>query len=326
MKLGSLKRGNRDGTLIVVNRALDRAVTVPLIAPSLQQALDDWAVCAPQLEGVCDQLEANSLAGTFVLDPHELASPLPRSFQFLDGSVYLSHMEKARRARGADMPANYDTEPLMYQGLSDGFYGPRDAVRMVDEALEIDLEAEVGVIVDDVPMGTSAAAAGEHVKLIVLINDWSLRALTRLEVPRGFGFIQSKPASAFSPVAVTPGELGDAWNGRKLALPLVSSINGQRFGHPDAGQDMYFDYCDLIAHAARTRRLSAGTIIGAGTVSNRDAAVGYGCIAEARTDEVLADGEARTPFLKFGDVIRIEMLDVRGASIFGAIEQVVERA
>jgi fumarylacetoacetate (FAA) hydrolase len=321
MRLASLKSNDRDGTLVVVDSTLSRAVAVPQIAGTLQQALDNWSDCAPQLEAIGDALEAGRAEQTFALNHVRLASPLPRCYQFLDGSVYLSHMEKARRARGAAMPSNYATEPLMYQGLSDHFLAPADDVPMTDEALEIDLEAEVGVIVDDVPLGTTAEAAGTHIKLLVLINDWSLRGLTRVEVPRGFGFVQSKPASALSPVAVTPDALGPAWDGRKLSLPLHSSINGEHFGQPQAGEDMYFDYCELIAHAARTRALRAGTLIGAGTVSNRDAAAGYGCIAEARTDELLADGEARTPFLKFGDVVRIEMFDAAGETIFGAIEQ-----
>ncbi len=326
MKLASLKRGGRDGSLVVVNRGLDRAVLVPAIATSLQQALENWAQVRPELEQTAQALERGELTAAFEFNSDELASPLPRSYQFLDGSVYLSHMEKARRARGADMPANHTTMPLMYQGMSDRYYAPREAVAMVDEELEIDLEAEIAVVTDDVPLGTSTAQAAAHIKLVMLVNDWSLRALTRVEVPRGFGFVQSKPASAFSPVAVTPDELGAAWDGSKLSGALVSSINGQRLGQPDAGLDMYFDYCQLIAHAARTRALAAGTIIGAGTVSNRDPAAGYGCIAEARSDEALTSGEARTPFLRFGDVVRIEMFDAAGASIFGAIEQRIVRA
>lgn len=326
MKLGSLARGGRDGTLVVVDGSLQRAVTVPQIAPDLRTALENWATTVAALEDIASQLEAGQCAGAFTLDPAALASPLPRSFQFLDGSVYLSHMEKARAARGAAMPPDHTTEPLMYQGMSDYFYPPTAPVRMVDEAHQIDIEAEVAVIVDDVPLGTTAAEAPAFVRLLMLLNDWSLRALTAREVPRGFGFVQSKPASAGSPVAVTPDELGAAWDGRKLSLPLMTTINGERFGAPDAGADMYFDYAELIAHAARTRALGAGTIIGAGTVSNRDSASGYGCIAEARSDEMLAGGAVTTPFLSFGDVVRIEMLDAGGDSIFGAIEQVVQPA
>ncbi len=326
MKLASLRRGGRDGTLVVVSRDGTRAVVAAAVAPTLQRALENWADAAPRLAELAARLDAGSLAGAFEFEPRELASPLPRCYQFLDGSVYLSHMEKARKARGAEMPAEFDRQPLMYQGLSDHFLAPHEDVPMTDDNLGIDLEAEVAVIVDDVPLGIDAAAAAAHIRLFVLLNDWTLRGLTRFEVPRGFGFLQSKPASALSPFAVTPDELGAAWDGRRLDLPLRSSVNGVALGAPRAGEDMYFDYPALIAHAARTRRLGAGTLIGAGTVSNRAPGAGYGCIAEARMDEELAHGAARTPFLTFGDRVRIEMCDADGRSIFGAIEQTVVRA
>ena len=321
MKLASMKRGGRDGTLVVVSRALDRAVAVPQIANTLQQALDDWRSLAAQLAEVSAALEAGQCDNAFAFAPRAAASPLPRSYQFLDGSVYLHHMEKARRARGVAMPPNHTTEPLMYQGLSDSFGGPCDAMRFASEDLEIDYEAEVAIITDDVPMGVTVATAAAHIKLVMLLNDWTARALTRSELPKGFGFVQSKPASAFSPVAVTLDELGVAWDGGRLCLPLRSAVNGKAVGCPNAGVDMFFTYPALIAHAARTRALGAGTIIGGGAVSNRDPASGHGCIAEARVDEQEAFAEARTPWLRDGDVVRIEMFDSHGASVFGAIEQ-----
>ncbi len=321
MKLASLKSGGRDGTLVVVSRTLSRAVAVPRIANTLQQALDDWATHAPQLAQVSAALDAGKCSDDFPFEPCAAASPLPRSYQFLDGSVYLHHMEKARRARGVAMPPNHTTEPLMYQGLSDSFGGPCDAMLLPSEDLEIDYEAEVAIITDDVPMGVTVDAAAAHVKLVMLLNDWTARALTRSELPKGFGFVQSKPASAFSPVAVTLDELGAAWVDGRVCLPLHSSVNGKTMGCPNAGIDMFFTYPQLIAHAARTRALSAGTIIGGGAVSNRDPASGHGCIAEARVDEQQAFAAARTPWLRNGDVVRIEMLDAQGTSVFGAIEQ-----
>ncbi len=325
MKLASLKAGGRDGTLIVVDTALTRAVRVPHIAATLQQALERWAEARPALQAVSDALNAGTAAGAFDLDMQALASPLPRAFQFLDGSVYLHHMEKARRARGAAMPPNYKTEPLMYQGLSDRFDGPRDPMRFPDEALGLDYEPEVAVVLDDVPMGTPAAQAGAHIQLLMLMNDYTLRALTRSELPKGFGFMQAKPTSAFSPVAVTPDELGAAWDGTRLSLPLLSSVNGRVMGRANAGHDMFFDYPQLIAHAARTRGLSAGTILGAGAVANKDPATGHACLAELRADEELANGQATTPWLRHGDRVRIEMLDGEGRSLFGAIDQAIEQ-
>jgi fumarylacetoacetate (FAA) hydrolase len=320
MKLASLKDG-RDGRLVVVSRDLRRALLATDIAPTLQRALEDWADCAPRLRAAQQSLEAGTEAGAFDLDVHALSSPLPRAFQFLDGSVYLHHMEKARRARGAAMPPNYRTEPLMYQGLSDRFDGPRDPMRIPDEGLQLDYEPEVAVVVDDVPMGCGVEEASGHIKLVMLLNDYTLRALTKTELPKGFGFVQAKPTSAFSPVAVTPDELGAHWDGTRLSLPILSSVNGRLMGSANAGDDMFFRYPQLIAHAARTRSLSAGTIIGAGATSNASRATGHACIAEARIDEEAEFGEARTPFLREGDVVRIDMLDTAGSSIFGAIEQ-----
>lgn len=324
MKLASLKAGGRDGTLVLVNTNLTQAVRVTDIAPTLQNAIENWEAVQPRLSRVNMQLQQGQCPDAFALNTAHLASPLPRSYQFLDGSVYLHHMEKARKARGAAMPSNYKTEPLMYQGLSDRFCGPTEPMLFPTDTLDADYEAEVAVVVDDVPMGTTAADARTHVKLIMLLNDYTLRALTRTELPRGFGFLQAKPTSAFSPVAVTPDELGSAWDGDKLSLPIISEINGKRMGQPDAGKDMFFTYPELIAHACRTRSLTAGTIIGAGSVSNLDEACGFGCIAEARIHEEMTHGAARTPFFKFGDVIRIDMLDAQGKTIFGAIEQRIE--
>ena len=326
MKLASLKHGGRDGSLVVVDRQMQYAVGVADIAPTLQAALDRWPETAPRLAAVSAALAAGECPQAFAFDPRAAASPLPRSFQFLDGSVYLYHMEKARRARGAEMPVNYRIEPLMYQGLSDGFIGPCDASRWSSEAFDIDYEAELAIVTDDVPMGVSERDAAQHIKLLMLLNDWTARALTRSELPKGFGFVQSKPASGFSPVALTIDELGPAWDGGKLSLPLRASINGQLIGRPNAGHDMFFTYPQLIAHAARTRALGAGTIIGGGAVSNRDPSTGHGCLAEVRIDEQLTQGEARTPWLRFGDVVRIEMFDEQGGSLFGAIEQTVQQA
>ena len=323
MKLASLRDTSRDGTLIVVSRDLTHAVQVPSIAKTLQQAIEQWDRVRPLLQDVSDALQRQERSDAFALDPEALASPFPRAFQFLDGSVYLHHMEKARKARGAEMPPNYKTEPLMYQGLSDRFIGPREPMRIPDESLGLDYEAELAVVVDDVPMGTPASEAGRHIKLLMLLNDYTLRTLTRTELPKGFGFMQAKPTSAFSPVAVTLDEVGAAWDGDKLDRPILSSINGQAVGSANTGRDMFFTYPMLIAHAARTRSLSAGTIIGAGAVSNLDPQTGYACLAEKRADEELRDGKATTPWLKFGDRVRIDMLDASGASIFGAIDNVV---
>jgi fumarylacetoacetate (FAA) hydrolase len=330
MKLASLSAGGRDGTLVVVSRDLSRAIRVPGIASTLQAALDDWAACHAELASVYRLLNEGHLAASagaevFAFDPGAAAAPLPRAYQFADGSAYLWHIELVRRARGAEMPPSFFDDPLMYQGLSDGMLGPHDDIVVADEAHGIDFEAEVAVITDDVPMGISAADAGRHVKLVTLMNDVSLRNLVAPEIAKGFGFFHAKPASAFAPVAATPDELGAAWRDARLHLPLVTEFNGARFGAPDAGEDMQFGFDRLIAHAARTRRLGAGTIIGSGTVSNRDPARGSSCIAERRTLEQLAEGAPRTPFMRFGDRVRIEMRDARGRSVFGAIDQRVAR-
>ncbi len=328
MKLASLKEGGRDGTLIVVSRDLTRAVKATDIADTLQHALEDWANTAPRLNGVYEALNDSS-AGTvngepvFRLDYERLAAPLPRAFEFVDGSAYLPHVERVRRARGAEVPASFYTDPLMYQATSAGFYGPRDPIVVPSEEHGIDLEAEVVVITDDVPMGVSAAEAAQHIQLVGLVNDVSLRNLIPNELAKGFGFLQSKPRSALSPVFVTPDELGDAWRDCKLHRPLVTHVNGQWFGAPEAGVDMQFDFAQLVAHAAKTRPLSAGTIVGSGTVANQDTTLGASCFAERRTVETLEHGAPKTPFMRYGDRVRIEMLDAEGHSIFGAIEQTV---
>jgi fumarylacetoacetate (FAA) hydrolase len=332
MKLASLKEGGRDGTLIVVDRALQRAVRVTDIARTLQAALEDWSNAAPRLNRVHELLHAAPQAQTingeevFALDPAMLAAPLPRAYEFVDGSAYLPHVERVRRARGAEVPASFYSDPLMYQAVSAGFHGPRDPVRVVSEDYGIDLEAEIVVVTDDVPMAVTPAQAAAHIQLVGLVNDVSLRNLIPNELAKGFGFLQSKPRSALSPVFVTPDELGDAWKGAKVHLPLVSHINGTWFGAPQAGEDMQFSFADLVAHAAKTRPLSAGTIVGSGTIANQDESRGASCLAERRTLETLAAGKPATPFLKFGDAVRIEMLDRDGHSIFGAIEQAIEAA
>jgi fumarylacetoacetate (FAA) hydrolase len=325
MKLGSLKEGGRDGTLVIVSRDLSRAVRATGIAPTLQAALDDWERTAPRLNALAEDLEAGRAAGAFPLDPTLLAAPLPRAYEFVDGSAYLPHVERVRRARGAEVPKSFYTDPLMYQATSAGFLGPCDDIVVVSEDYGIDLEAEVVVVTDDVPMAVTPEAAAHHIQLVGLVNDVSLRNLIPDELAKGFGFLQSKPRSALSPVFVTPDELGEAWRGSKLHLPLVSHVNGEWFGAPEAGVDMQFSFADLIAHAAKTRPLSAGTLVGSGTIANHDETRGVSCIAERRTLEVLRDGKASTPFLRFGDRVRIEMLDRAGRSIFGAIDQRVAR-
>ncbi len=331
MKLASLKHG-RDGRLVVVSRDLERCLAAREVAPTLQAALDDWDAVLPALREIAGRVEAGEGAPFVEAD---CASPLPRAYQWADGSAYVNHVELVRRARGAEMPESFWTDPLMYQGGSDAFLGPRDGIPVADEQWGIDFEAEVAVVTGDVPMGVPAAAALDHVRLVMLVNDVSLRNLIPGELAKGFGFFQSKPSSAFSPVAVTPDELGDAWRDGRVHRPLVSELNRAAFGRPDAGVDMTFGFAELIAHAARTRPLCAGTIIGSGTVSNKlgggpgkpigEGGVGYSCIAEIRMIETIESGKPRTPFMKFGDQIRISMHDADGRSIFGAIDQVVER-
>jgi len=326
MKLASLRNGLRDGQLLVVSRDLSRALPVPHIASNLQAALDDWARIVPRLEEAALGLEDGHGAGGFPFQPTQVLAPLPRAHHWVDGSAYVNHVELVRKARDAEMPPSFWNDPLVYQGGSDDFLPPTADVPLPSEAHGIDLEAEVAVITDDVPLGTSATAARSHIKLLMLVNDWSLRNLIPAELAKGFGFYQSKPATAFSPVAVTPDELGDAWDGGKVSLPLVSHINGQLFGRPEAGVDMTFDFPRLIKHVTMTRRLGAGAIVGSGTVSNYDRSRGSSCLAERRMLEQLEHGRATTPFLSFGDRVRIEMFDREGHSIFGAIDQKVVAA
>ncbi len=324
MKLASLKHG-RDGRLVVVSRDLSRFAAADEIAPTMQAALDDWPRVAPRLQELSDRLNSGAIPDARPFDPAQCASPLPRAYQWADGSAYVVHVELVRKARGAEMPPSFWTDPLMYQGGSDSFIGPRDDILAADEAHGIDLEAEIAVITGDVPMGIDADAALAHVRLLMLVNDVSLRNLIPKELEKGFGFFQSKPASAFSPVAVTPDELGAAWAGGKVNLPLHVAVNGQWFGNPHAGDEMTFHFGQLIAHAARTRELEAGTIIGSGTVSSRDRTKGSCCIAEVRMLETITQGKPATPFLSFGNQVRIEMKDEKGASIFGAIDQRVRK-
>ncbi len=321
MKLASLRNGSRDGQLLVVSRDLARAVPVPHVVPTLQAALDDWHRVQPRLEQVALELEEGRAPGGFPFQATQVLAPLPRAHHWVDGSAYVNHVELVRKARGAEMPATFWTDPLVYQGGSDDFLAPTADVPLPSEEHGIDLEAEVAVVTDDVPMGTTADGARDHIRLLMLVNDWSLRNLIPGELAKGFGFYQSKPATAFSPVAVTPDELGDAWDGGKVLLPLVSHINGEPFGRPDAGVDMTFDFPRLIEHVTATRRLGAGAIVGSGTVSNYDRSRGSSCLAERRMLEQLEQGRAITPFLRFGDRVRIEMFDRDGRSIFGAIDQ-----
>ncbi|MES2682983.1 MAG: fumarylacetoacetate hydrolase family protein [Pseudomonadota bacterium] len=334
MKLATLKDGSRDGRLLVVSRDLTRAATVPHVK-TLQAALDDWEAVAPDLLTLSEQLNSGKISGTLAFDAAQCASPLPRAYQWADGSAYVNHVELVRKARNAEMPASFWTDPLMYQGGGDTFLAPTEAIRMASEDYGIDLEAEVAVITADVPMAASMEQAAKAIRLVMLVNDVSLRNLIPNELAKGFGFFQSKPSSAFSPVAVTPDELGDDWQGGRLHRPLLSYLNGSPLGKPDAGVDMTFDFPTLIAHAAKTRPLGAGCIIGSGTVSNKDAdgspgkpisagGLGYSCLAEVRTIETILHGKPVTPFLRFGDTVKIEMRDAHGASIFGAIEQTVQ--
>lgn len=324
MKLASLKQG-RDGQLIVVSRELDQYVSAQEVVPTLQAALDDWNKYQPLLQALSDDLAKGKRPDARDLDKNGLAAPLPRTYEFLDGSAYLPHVERVRRARGAEVPESFYEDPLMYQATAAGFMGPRDPVLAVSEEHGIDFEAEVIVVTDDVPMAASPAEAAAHIRLIGLVNDVSLRNLIPGELAKGFGFLQSKPRSALSPVLVTPDELGDAWRDSVLHLPLHSYLNGEWFGSPDAGTDMQFNFGQLVAHAARTRPLAAGTIVGSGTIANQDTSLGASCLAEKRMLEIIADGKPETPFMSFGDTIRIEMLNQDDENIFGSIEQVIEQ-
>ena len=333
MKLASLKNQTRDGLLVVVSRDLSRCIAIPQIAGTLQQLLDNWALLAPKAAEIYQALNAGSVAGEQSFNEADCESPLPRAYQWADGSAYVNHVELVRKARNAEMPETFWTDPLMYQGGSDDFIGPRDNVEVVSEDYGIDFEGEVAVITDDVAMACSADEARSKIRLLMLVNDVSLRGLIPNELAKGFGFFQSKPSSAFSPVAVTPEELGQHWRDGKLHLPLLSTYNGEPFGKPNAGVDMTFHFGELVAHAAKTRNLGAGAIIGSGTVSNKqgtdygtaiaEGGVGYSCIAEIRMIETIRDGKPATRFMQFGDQIRMEMLDEQGQSIFGAIQQQV---
>jgi len=332
MKLASLKNG-RDGRLVVVSHDLSRYLPADEVAGTLQEALDNWASCEPKLQVIAKRLHETGSGDAF--DPGQCESPLPRAFQWADGSAYVNHVELVRKARGAEMPESFWTDPLMYQGGSDSFIAPNEPILAATEDWGIDFEAEIAVVTDDVPMGISAKDALSHIKLVMLVNDVSLRNLIPGELAKGFGFFQSKPSSAFSPATVTPDELGDAWKDGKLHMPLLSFLNEDPFGRPDAGVAMTFDFGQLIAHAAKTRPLCAGTIIGSGTVSNKldggpgrpieDGGVGYSCIAEIRMIETIESGKPKTGFLEFGDRIRIEMRDADGLSIFGAIDHEVQQ-
>lgn len=334
MKLATLDNGTRDGRLVVVSRDLTRCTDASFLAQTLQAALDDWARLQPHLAALSESLEHGSVPSDRFHE-HDALSPLPRAYQWVDGSAYVNHVELVRRARGAEMPESFWTDPLVYQGGSDSFLSPRGPILMADESWGIDMEGEVAVVVDDVPMGAGVDVARAAIRLLMLVNDVSLRGLIPAELAKGFGFFQSKPSTAFSPVAVTPDELGEAWDGGRVHLPLVVDLNGEPFGRPDAATDMTFDFPRLVSHAARTRPLAAGTIVGSGTVSNKldggpgkpvaKGGAGYSCIAEIRMIEQIETGSPQTPFMRFGDTVRIEMKDRRGRSIFGAIEQTVTK-
>ena len=321
MKLATYKDGSRDGQLVVVARDLGAAHYATGIASRLQQVLDDWNFLAPQLQDLYEQLNAGRARHAFAFDARQCMAPLPRAYQWADGSAYLNHVELVRRARGAEVPASFYTDPLMYQGGSDDFLGPCDDVVVPSEAMGIDFEAEIAVITGDVRMGASPEQALEGVRLIMLANDVSLRNLIPAELAKGFGLVQSKPATAFSPVAVTPDELGEAWQGGRVHLTLQSSWNGRKVGMCEAGPEMSFHFGQLIAHIAKTRNVRAGAIVGSGAVSNKDWTRGYSCIAEKRCIETIQDGQPGTEFMRYGDTVRIEMKGLDGQSLFGAIDQ-----
>ncbi len=333
MKFATIREGSRDGRLAVVSKDLSACRIVGDDFPTLQAALDKWALAEPALAAASERLAAGD--GSQPFDAADAMSPLPRAYQWADGSAYINHVELVRRARGVEMPPSFFTDPLIYQGGSDSFLGPREPILAADESLGIDLEGEVAVIVDDVPMGASPALAAGSIRLIMLTNDITMRGLTPSELAKGFGFFQSKPSSAFSPVAVTPDELGEAWDGHRLHLPLCIDVNGVPFGRANAGVDMTFGFPELISHAARTRPLTAGSIIGSGTVSNKfegepgrpvsAGGAGYSCLAEIRMVETIQDGEPSTPFLRFGDTVKIWVDDAEGQSVFGAIEQTAQQ-
>jgi len=325
VKLASLKSG-RDGRLVLVSRDLSRAIAVADIAPTLQAALDGWVETAPKLVERAEALEAGKAGEAFAFNTQDCAAPLPRAYQWADGSAYVVHVELVRRARGAELPRSFWSDPLMYQGGSYNFLGAHDPVPIADESWGIDFESEIAAITDDVPVSISAGEAASHIALLTLVNDVSLRNLIPAELAKGFGFFQSKAWTSFSPVAVTPDELSGKWDGRSIDLPLLTYLNGELFGRPNAREGMVFGFPQLLAHAAKTRPLGAGTIIGSGTVANTDRNVGSSCIAERRAIETIERGEPKTPFLRYGDRVRIEMADAEGRSIFGAIDQVIVQA
>lgn len=323
MKLASYNNGRRDGQLMLVSRDLTQTVAVPAIAHTMQQLLDGWDLLKPQLQELYDALNEGKLPNTQPFDEAKCLSPLPRAYQWADGSAYVNHVELVRKARGAEMPETFWTDPLFYQGGSDSFIAPKADIPLASEDWGIDFESEIAVITDDVPMGVSVENAAKHIKLLMLVNDVSLRNLIPAELAKGFGFFQSKPSSSFSPVAITPDELGNRWEDSKVHLPLITYLNGELFGRPNAGVDMTFNFSQLVSHVAKTRPLGAGAIIGSGTISNYDRSAGSSCLAEKRMLEVIADGKASTSFMRFGDTVRIEMLDENGVSIFGSIDQKV---
>ena len=325
MKLATLKNNTRDGELIVVNKELTKAINVSDIAKTMQEALDNWAEISPKLEAVYNQLQRSELTETVDLASKNVMAPIPRAYHWADGSAYVTHVELVRKARNAELPETFWTDPLMYMGASDAFIGATDDIEIEKEEWGIDFESEVAVITDDVPAGTNPSQAKKHIKLIVLVNDVSLRNLIPAELSKQFGFYQSKPWTAFSPVAVTPDELGSAWDGGKVHLPLISTLNNKEIGSPNAGIDMIFDFGQLIAHAAKTRSLMAGTVIGSGTVANEGSPDGSSCLAEVRCLEIIHNGKPSTPFMTFGDRIEIDMKDEQGNSIFGKINQVVKK-
>jgi fumarylacetoacetate (FAA) hydrolase len=324
MKLASLKAG-RDGALVVVSRDLSLAVSAAPVAPTLQAALDNWEECRGALEKISEALNTGRADGAFEFDPAACDAPLPRAYHWADGSAYVTHVELVRKARGAELPASFWEDPLVYMGASDAFIGSRDDIQVENEDWGIDFEAEVVVITDDVPAGVNVEQAAKHIQLIGLVNDISLRNLIPAELGKQFGFYQSKPWTSFTPVLATPDELGDAWDGSKVHLPLRATLNGELIGAPNAGVDMTFDFPTLIAHCAKSRSLMAGTVVGSGTVSNVGSAEGSCCLAEVRCLETIRDGQPSTPFMSFGDRVEIDMLDRDGRTIFGKIDQVVTR-
>lgn len=323
MKLATRKNNTRDGELLVVSKDNQKAVTVGSIAPHLQAVMDDWSEKAPQLSAVYEALNAGERSDAFLVNPEELHSPLPRSYAWIDGSAYINHVVLVRKARGAEPPATLRTDPLVYQGGSDTFLGPRDDIPLADTAWGCDFESEIVVVMDDTPQGVKAEDVGQYVRLVMLCNDVSLRNLIPGELAKGFGFFTSKPSSAFSPFALTPDELGDAWQDGRLHLPLITHYKGEKYGDPDAGPEMHFSFYDIVAHVCKSRSLSAGTLVGSGTISNEDRSRGSSCLAEKRMIEKIDTGEFTTPFMNYGDTVAIEMFNPQGDSLFGRIEQTV---